>query len=67
MLQGACLVRVPTERIKQNMQTGKFLSLYDALHNIRGARGLGGFYRGYFATIGREVKVYCSVEAFCNF
>lgn len=51
----ACLVRVPTEVVKQRMQTGQYATLAEAARKISGAEGLLGFYRGYFTTVGREV------------
>lgn len=53
--QAACLVRVPTEIVKQRMQTGMYQSIGEAVTSIRGAEGLFGFYRGYFSMIAREI------------
>jgi solute carrier family 25 S-adenosylmethionine transporter 26 len=52
----ACLVRVPTEVVKQRMQTGQYHSLGEALRTITGSEGLFGFYRGFAMTIFREVR-----------
>mmetsp|Transcript_14246 Transcript_14246/g.28014 ORF Transcript_14246/g.28014 Transcript_14246/m.28014 type:complete len:270 (+) Transcript_14246:103-912(+) len=51
----ACLVRVPTEVVKQNMQAGNYGSLSEAANSLMKAEGLGGFYRGFFTTIMREI------------
>ena len=55
----ACLVRVPTENVKQKMQTGRFASTSAALRSVAGEGGgfgpVTGFYRGYFTTCLREV------------
>ena len=55
----ACLVRVPTENIKQKMQTGRFASTSEALYSVAAEGGgfgrVSGFYRGYFTTCLREV------------
>ena len=55
----ACFVRVPTENVKQKMQTGRFSSTSEALYSVAAEGGglgrLSGFYRGYFTTCLREV------------
>lgn len=51
----ACLVRVPTDNIKQNMQVGKYSSLTEALSSTHRAGGIGAFYTGYFTTVAREI------------
>jgi len=51
----ACLVRVPTEVVKQRMQAGQFKSLGEAASTISSTQGIGGFYRGYFTTVAREI------------
>lgn len=48
----ACLVRVPTENVKQKMQVGMYDSLTDALRGVRAQRG---FYVGYGTTVMREI------------
>jgi solute carrier family 25 S-adenosylmethionine transporter 26 len=45
----ACLVRVPTENLKQNLQTNRFAGVRDALR--QGVR----FYNGYLSTVAREI------------
>ncbi|RLN87619.1 hypothetical protein BBJ28_00005253 [Nothophytophthora sp. Chile5] len=55
LLQAACLVRTPTEIVKQRMQTGVYQSLPEALNAIRSAQGIAGFYRGYWSMIAREI------------
>ncbi|DBA02405.1 TPA: hypothetical protein N0F65_007224 [Lagenidium giganteum] len=51
----ACLVRVPTEIVKQRMQTGMYDSFKGAVYGIRSTEGLFGFYRGYWSMIAREI------------
>ncbi|CAH0477792.1 unnamed protein product [Peronospora belbahrii] len=51
----ACLVRTPTEIVKQRMQTGVYTSLPLAFNAIRAAEGMVGFYRGYWSMIAREI------------
>jgi solute carrier family 25 S-adenosylmethionine transporter 26 len=51
----ACLVRVPTEVVKQRMQMGQYKSLGEAASKISATEGIGGFYRGYFTTVAREI------------
>jgi len=51
----ACLVRVPTDNIKQNMQVGKYNSLSEALGSTYRAGGASGFYTGYLTTVAREI------------
>lgn len=54
-LQAACLVRTPTEIVKQRMQTGVYASIGEAFASISAAEGLVGFYRGYWSLIAREI------------
>lgn len=52
----ACSVRVPTEVIKQKMQTGVHASFPEALaHIFKHEAGIRGFYKGYMITIMREI------------
>lgn len=51
----ACLIRVPTDNVKQNMQVGKYASLTEALGSTYRAAGIGGFYSGYMTTVAREI------------
>lgn len=51
----ACLVRVPTDNIKQNMQVGKYSTLTEALNSTFKAGGVRGFYTGYATTVAREI------------
>ena len=51
----ACLVRVPTEVVKQRMQTGGYDKLSFALSDIRRRYGVRGFYAGYGTTVAREI------------
>lgn len=55
---GACLVRVPTEVVKQRYQANlveKHRSLAGNLAHIFAKEGLLGFYRGFGSTILREI------------
>ncbi|KAJ2768381.1 hypothetical protein IWQ56_002338 [Coemansia nantahalensis] len=51
----ACLVRVPTEVVKQRLQAGHHRSLATAIRGIHAAEGLGGFYRGFLTQVVREI------------
>lgn len=53
--KAACLVRTPTEIVKQRMQTGMYTSIGEAFAGIRAAEGVLGFYRGYWSLIAREI------------
>ncbi|KAH9254418.1 hypothetical protein BASA81_007531 [Batrachochytrium salamandrivorans] len=54
----ACLVRVPTENLKQNLQTNRFPTLKLAFGALKD-KGLGAFYRGYASTLMREIPFSC--------
>ena len=54
--QGACLVRVPTENVKQNLQAGRFATHAEAVQTIMKVEGVGGFYKGFLSTVFREVR-----------
>ncbi|CAI2377596.1 unnamed protein product [Moneuplotes crassus] len=49
------LVRNPFEVIKQNQQIGKYETIIQAGKDIYSHKGIGGFYRGYFSLIMREI------------
>jgi solute carrier family 25 S-adenosylmethionine transporter 26 len=51
----ACLVRVPTEVVKQRMQTGMEKSALEAVPKIIRAEGIGGIYSGFGVTVMREI------------
>jgi len=51
----ACLVRVPTENVKQKMQAGMYTKTGEAISGILKAQGPGGFYVGYLTTVMREI------------
>ncbi|CAI4229032.1 unnamed protein product [Auanema sp. JU1783] len=51
----ACLIRVPTELIKQRAQATKSHNLTSIAKEIYQRHGLTGFYRGYSSTIAREI------------
>lgn len=51
----ACLIRVPTEVVKQRMQTGQYTHFTQAITRISNGSGIRGFYVGYFTTVFREI------------
>ena len=51
----ACFVRVPTEVVKQRMQTGMHDSISATANDILKNEGPMGLYRGYGATLIREI------------
>ena len=52
----ACLVRVPTENVKQKMQAGLFETTSETVRSIRSSPGgMKNFYTGYWTTVLREV------------
>lgn len=51
----ACLVRVPTEVVKQRMQTGMYSSFRETVSSTYKSQGLMGFYQGFGTTIMREI------------
>jgi len=51
----ACLVRVPTENVKQKLQANLFPSTSAVLRNIIDLQGFRGFYTGYLTTVMREI------------
>jgi len=51
----ACLIRVPTEIVKQRMQVGMHDSLKSCVRNILQTDGPLGLFRGYTTTVGREI------------
>ncbi|KAJ1850249.1 S-adenosylmethionine transporter, partial [Coemansia sp. RSA 2703] len=55
----ACLVRVPTEVLKQRLQAQQHRGLPAAIRATYMGEGLGGFYRGYFAQVAREIPFTC--------
>ncbi|KAF9436773.1 hypothetical protein BGZ76_003004 [Entomortierella beljakovae] len=55
----ACFVRVPTEVIKQRMQTKQFNTTSAAVRAVIQNEGVLGFYRGYFSTVAREIPFTC--------
>ncbi|KAF9580831.1 hypothetical protein BGW38_002367 [Lunasporangiospora selenospora] len=55
----ACFVRVPTEVIKQRMQTKQFNTTSSAVKAVIQNEGILGFYRGYFSTVVREIPFTC--------
>ncbi|KAI8845306.1 mitochondrial carrier domain-containing protein [Chytriomyces cf. hyalinus JEL632] len=55
----ACLIRVPTEVVKQRMQTGQYNSVSTALTSIVQSDGVRGIYRGFAMTVFREIPFCC--------
>ncbi|XP_057217279.1 mitochondrial S-adenosylmethionine carrier protein isoform X1 [Triplophysa rosa] len=51
----ACLIRVPTEVVKQRTQANPSLSTYRVLLNTLQEEGFRGLYRGYGSTVLREI------------
>ena len=52
----ACVLRVPTETIKQKMQAGQHKSMVEALtKTIQNEGFIGGLYKGYPVTVAREI------------
>ncbi|CAF0787008.1 unnamed protein product [Rotaria sordida] len=51
----ACLIRVPVEVIKQRAQVNRNLRLLTIVQSCLHHEGLLGLYRGYFATLSREI------------
>ncbi|KAF9681976.1 hypothetical protein SADUNF_Sadunf05G0059300 [Salix dunnii] len=51
----ASLIRVPTEVVKQRMQTGQFTSAPDAVRLIVSREGFKGFYAGYGSFLLRDL------------
>ncbi|CAO3643847.1 mitochondrial carrier domain-containing protein [Cunninghamella echinulata] len=55
----ACTVRVPTEIIKQRMQTKQFNSVSSTVSNVIRTEGILGLYRGFLSTVAREIPFAC--------
>lgn len=51
----ACLVRVPTAVVTQNLQVGRYSSFNEAVTTTYANGGLRGFYMGYTTTVMREI------------
>ena len=51
----ACLVRVPTEVVKQRMQAGMHSSMASVVNDVLRNQGVFGLYQGYGITIMREI------------
>ncbi|RWW18736.1 hypothetical protein GW17_00017259 [Ensete ventricosum] len=51
----ASLIRVPTEVVKQRMQTGQFTSAPNAVHHIVAKEGIRGLYAGYSSFLLRDL------------
>ncbi|KAI8324187.1 S-adenosylmethionine mitochondrial carrier protein [Martensiomyces pterosporus] len=55
----ACMVRVPTEVIKQRLQAKHHSSLGAAIRGTYRSEGVLGFYRGYLTQVVREIPFTC--------
>ncbi|KAI8613760.1 S-adenosylmethionine transporter [Chytriomyces sp. MP71] len=55
----ACLIRVPTEVVKQRMQTGQYKTVSTSLSSIVQYDGVRGLYRGFAMTVFREIPFCC--------
>ncbi|KAI9292849.1 mitochondrial carrier [Neoconidiobolus thromboides FSU 785] len=55
----ACLVRVPTEVIKQRLQTNQYTTYLHAVKSILKEESILGFYKGYSTTVLREIPFTC--------
>lgn len=51
----ACIVRVPTEVVKQRTMTSQNVSSFDVLKITIRSEGFLGLYRGFFSTVVREI------------
>lgn len=51
----ACLIRVPTAVVTQNMQIGRYARFTEAVSSTWASGGLRAFYRGYSTTVAREI------------
>lgn len=51
----ACLMRVPTENVKQKMQAGLHSTAPETVRAILKNSGISGFYTGYLTTVVREI------------
>ncbi|KAG0746142.1 hypothetical protein G6F16_007028 [Rhizopus arrhizus] len=55
----ACTIRVPTEVIKQRMQTKQFNKTSAAVSHVLRTEGILGMYRGFLSTVSREIPFTC--------
>mmetsp|Transcript_52068 Transcript_52068/g.111370 ORF Transcript_52068/g.111370 Transcript_52068/m.111370 type:complete len:290 (-) Transcript_52068:407-1276(-) len=52
----ACIVRVPTAVVTQNMQVGQYATFSEAVLGISSSEGgMSAFYRGFWTTVAREI------------
>jgi solute carrier family 25 (mitochondrial S-adenosylmethionine transporter), member 26 len=58
---GACVIRVPTEILKQRLQIGSYPSLMYGIREILKTDGAKGFYRGFRMTVFRDVP-FASIQ-----
>uniref|UniRef100_A0A8C4VVC0 Mitochondrial S-adenosylmethionine carrier protein n=1 Tax=Gopherus evgoodei TaxID=1825980 RepID=A0A8C4VVC0_9SAUR len=66
IIKVACLIRVPSEVVKQRAQVSPSSSTFQVLSNTLYQEGIQGLYRGYKSTVLREVKHLFSVlKLFC--
>ncbi|KAI5476445.1 mitochondrial carrier protein, S-adenosylmethionine transporter [Pseudohyphozyma bogoriensis] len=55
----ACMIRVPTEVVKQRTQTAAGLGSWEVAQSVWRAGGVAGFYRGFASTVAREIPFTC--------
>ncbi|KAI8066337.1 mitochondrial carrier domain-containing protein [Gongronella butleri] len=55
----ACSVRVPTEVVKQRLQTKQYTSVSSAVSSVVRTEGILGLYRGFLSTVAREIPFTC--------
>jgi solute carrier family 25 S-adenosylmethionine transporter 26 len=51
----ACIIRVPSEMLKQRLQTKQHRYLIQAIYHVWQCEGFAGLYKGYGSTLSREV------------
>lgn len=55
----ACVIYVPTEVVKQRLQVAKRASIHTVVSRVMRTEGIRGMYRGFGATLQREVPFVC--------
>uniref|UniRef100_A0A3Q1MRH3 Mitochondrial S-adenosylmethionine carrier protein n=1 Tax=Bos taurus TaxID=9913 RepID=A0A3Q1MRH3_BOVIN len=60
----ACLIRVPSEVVKQRAQVSASSGTFHIFSNILCQEGIQGLYRGYKSTVLRENDTLCSISLF---
>lgn len=57
----ACVIRVPTENVKQRMQVSRYLTSRDVVEGLWRQQGIAGFYTGFATTVAREMP-FCFIQ-----